>query len=215
MDTPEQQTPPENEIPQPVPAGLNVDHLSQYAALEEEKRELNQRIKTINKTLESLEPLIITDLVTARLTKVETQALTPAAKLAGELRQWALECYEAGREGKPQPEAPAIAVLHGPRKPFSRSLKIGSDVFASPVEGDKDSVIEALKQIDGLEGYVTENYNSQSLNSYVREIARDVQTACTEEGRPYDADAIKAALPKSLADKLKVSIVPVLRCTKT
>ena len=113
------------------------------------------------------------------------------------------------------PDAPPIAVLHGPRKPFTRSLKIGSDVFASPIEGDKDSVIEALKATEGLEDYVTESFNSQSLQGYVREIARDVQCACTEEGRLYDADAIKAAIPAALASKLKISIVPVLRCTKT
>ena len=211
----QEQVPPNAETPQHIPAGLNTDNLSQYAALEEEKRELNQRVKLINKLLESLEPLIIVDLVTNRLTKVETQAMTPAAQLAGQLRQWALECFDAGRDGKMMPDAPPIAVLHGPRKPFTRSLKIGSDVFASPIEGDKDSVIEALKATEGLEDYVTESFNSQSLQGYVREIARDVQCACTEEGRLYDADAIKAAIPAALASKLKISIVPVLRCTKT
>jgi hypothetical protein len=206
---------PGGEPPPPAPAGLNTDQLSMYAELDEEKKELNQRLKTINATMTSLEPSIITDLVTFRLTKVETEAMTPAAKLAGQLRQWALECFEAGRDGKPMPDPPAIPVLHGPRKPFKRSLKIAQDVFASPLDKDKDSVIEALKSLEDLRDYVTESFNSQSLQGYVREIARDVQTACTETGKAYDAEAIKAALPEVLAEKLKISIVPVLRCTKT
>lgn len=209
MSPTEQQTEPQ------APVGLDVEKLKLYAALQEEKRELNQRIKIINASLTELEPAIIANLVTNRLPQVQTEAMSPAAQLAGQLRQWALECYEAGKSGDQMPEAPAIPVLHGPRKPFIRSLRIGSDVYASPIEGDKDSVIEALKTLDELEGYVTESYNSQSLNAYVREIARDVQAQCTEQGRMYDAEAIKAALPAQLASTIKVSIVPVLRCTKT
>ena len=55
----------------------------------------------------------------------------------------------------------------------TRTLSIYPDVYASPLN-DRTEVAAALKASE-LGQYVAENYNSNSLTAYVREVWREVQ----------------------------------------
>ncbi len=181
--------------------------------LEEEKAYHKGRLKSIEGQLDAIEGAVITMLVNERLPSIKVEA-EPWAKFQADLiLNWAKACHEAGKAAQPMPEAPMATALIYSHTPPVRNLSIGHDVFASPVDGEKESVIEALRDCD-LGDYVTETYNSQSLQAYVREIAQQVKEACTTDGVEYTADAIKKALPEKLAERLKVSIVPVLRTRK-
>ena len=57
-----------------------------------------------------------------------------------------------------------------------RTVYLARDIFANP-SGPKESVIEALKGNDDLKDYVSENYNTQSLSAYVREVAKEIGRA--------------------------------------
>ena len=94
----------------------------------------------------------------------------------------------------------------------NRTISLSQDIYASP-ENDREDVVTALKQSE-LGQYVAENYNTNSLTAFVREVAREVAAVAEREGRPYDADDVRQALPKPLGDSLKVSFVHTLRSRK-
>ena len=87
-----------------------------------------------------------------------------------------------------------------------RTLAVVPQIFASPVDGDKEAVILALKGAE-LGQYVAEQYNPAQLRSYVKEIAKEVEQECKAEGAPMTAERIAAALPGELGSAVKVSIV--------
>ena len=93
-----------------------------------------------------------------------------------------------------------------------RTLSIYPDVHASPLNG-RDEVVDALKNSE-LGQYVAENYNTNSLTSFVREFWKELrQTACTER-RIVSEDDLRLALPAPLASVLKLSLFHKLSSTK-
>lgn len=102
-----------------------------------------------------------------------------------------------------------------------RVVYIQNDIFASPAAGEDDEeggdtrakVAEALAQTE-YAPLAKLNYNAQSLNAAIREIAREVETACEADGRMFDAQAVEDALPEPLKGVLKVSFVAKLRSRK-
>ena len=95
-----------------------------------------------------------------------------------------------------------------------RTIYLSNDIYAGPRDGDKASVIDALKAADDTAAFVAENYSPQTLKSFVRELAKDVEATCKQDGRLFDEDAVRAALPAQLAAALKISFVFVLRSRK-
>jgi hypothetical protein len=95
-----------------------------------------------------------------------------------------------------------------------RHVSIVKSIFAGPVDGDKDGVIDALKSVDETACFVAEAYSPQKLQAYVREIAHDVEAACKQDERLFDLDAVRAALAPQLARAIKVSFVHKLRSNK-
>jgi hypothetical protein len=93
-----------------------------------------------------------------------------------------------------------------------RTLSIYPDVYASPLN-DRDEVVDALKQSE-LGQYVAENYNSNSLTGFVREVWRELRQTAGREQRVIDENDLRAALPVPLASVLKLSIVHKLSSTK-
>jgi hypothetical protein len=79
--------------------------------------------------------------------------------------------------------------------------------------GERADVVAALKASE-LGQYVAENYNTNSLSAFVREVARDVAVLATREGRPYGEDEVLQALPQPLGTALKVSFIHSLRSRK-
>jgi hypothetical protein len=94
-----------------------------------------------------------------------------------------------------------------------RTLSVVPAIFASPVDGDKEAVIVALKDAE-LGQYVQEQFNPASLRAYVKEIAKEVEQVCKGEGVPMTAERIAAALPGTLGTAVKVSIVYELSSRK-
>jgi len=62
--------------------------------------------------------------------------------------------------------------------------------------------------------YVAENYNSNSLTAYVREVWREVVQRAQREDRVATEDDVRAALPKPLGDAIKISLVHKLSSRK-
>ena len=94
----------------------------------------------------------------------------------------------------------------------TRTLSIYPDVYASPLK-DRAEVAAALKASE-LGQYVAENYNSNSLTAYVREVWREVVQTAQREDRVATEDDVRAALPKPLGDAVKISLVHKLSSRK-
>jgi hypothetical protein len=93
-----------------------------------------------------------------------------------------------------------------------RTVYIAQDIHASPVN-DRAEVIAALKRSE-LGQYVAENYNTQSLKAFVREIAEEVRLRCQQQDRLFNEEEVRAALPSPLCDAMKVLFVHSLRSRK-
>ena len=93
-----------------------------------------------------------------------------------------------------------------------RTVYLAEDIYASPVN-DRGEVIAALKQSE-LGQYVSENYNTQSLKAFVREVAQEVRLRCQQEERLFTEDEVRLSLPAPLGDTLKISFVHSLRSRK-
>ena len=94
----------------------------------------------------------------------------------------------------------------------TRTLSIYPDVYASPLNG-RTEVAAALKASE-LGQYVAENYNSNSLTAYVREVWREVLQLAKRENRVATEEDVRAALPKPLGEVLKISLVHKLSSRK-
>ena len=94
----------------------------------------------------------------------------------------------------------------------TRTLSIYPDVYASPLNG-RTEVAAALKASE-LGQYVAENYNSNSLTAYVREVWREVLLLAKQQNRVAGEDDVRAALPKPLGEVLKISLVHKLSSRK-
>jgi hypothetical protein len=93
-----------------------------------------------------------------------------------------------------------------------RTVSLTQDVYASPLN-DREDVVDALKHSE-LGQYVAENYNSNSLTAFVREVKREVESRAKGEGRMYDENDVRAALPEPLGRALKISFVHKLSSRK-
>jgi hypothetical protein len=93
-----------------------------------------------------------------------------------------------------------------------RTVYIAQDIHASPVN-DRAEVISALKSSE-LGQYVSENYNTQSLRAFVREVAEEARLRCQQQDRLFTEEEVRAALPSPLSDALKISFVHSLRSRK-
>jgi hypothetical protein len=93
-----------------------------------------------------------------------------------------------------------------------RLVYIARDIYAGPLI-DRSEVIAALKA-SGLGQYVCENYNTQSLRAFVREVAEEVNLRCEQEERLLTEEEVRAALPAPLGAALKISFVHSLRSRK-
>lgn len=93
-----------------------------------------------------------------------------------------------------------------------RTVSLVHDIYASPLY-DREDVVAALKQSE-LGQYVAENYNTNSLTAFVREVKREVDSQAQQEQRPYDEEDIRAALPAPLGQALKISFVHKLSSRK-
>lgn len=93
-----------------------------------------------------------------------------------------------------------------------RTVSLAQEIYASPLDG-RERVIEALKASE-LAQYVSENYNTNSLSAFVREVARDVAAQAEREERIFTEEDVRAALPAPLGLALKISFVHTLRSRK-
>ena len=85
-----------------------------------------------------------------------------------------------------------------------RTYYINRRLFAGPAEGrTKYDVAEALKSA-GLNEYVNETYNSNSLAAYVRQCVHEA------EGASLSTEEMRGLLPEPLRDVLKIGDVFVL-----
>ena len=96
---------------------------------------------------------------------------------------------------------------------MTRTLSIYQDVYASPMN-DREEVVAALKASE-LGVYVAENYNTNSLTSYVREVWNELKdTARREQRVVFEAD-LRAALPEALRPVLKISLLHKLSSVRS
>jgi len=95
----------------------------------------------------------------------------------------------------------------------SRTLSIYPDVYASPVN-DREEVVAALK-LSELGQYVAENYNTNSLTSYVREVWKELRDTAKREQRVVTERDLRAALPEPLQPVLKIAMIHKLSSTKS
>lgn len=93
-----------------------------------------------------------------------------------------------------------------------RTVSLAQEIYASPLDG-RERVVEALKASE-LAQYVSENYNTNSLSAFVREVARDVAAQAEREDRIFTEEDVRAALPAPLGLALKISFVHTLRSRK-
>jgi hypothetical protein len=93
-----------------------------------------------------------------------------------------------------------------------RLVYLAQEVYAGPVN-DRSEVIAALKASE-LGQYVSENYNTQSLRAFVREVAEEVRLRCEQQERLFTEEEVRAALPAPLGAALKISFVHSLRSRK-
>ena len=85
-----------------------------------------------------------------------------------------------------------------------RTVYLHRDIYASPKDGERAAVVEALKECD-LSQYIKEDYNANSLTAFVREMVREAEEQARLEKRVLVDPA--GALPAGLAAKLNVSTV--------
>ena len=71
-----------------------------------------------------------------------------------------------------------------------RTLSIYPDVYASPLN-DREEVVNALKQSE-LGQYVAENYNSNSLTGFVREVWKEIRQTANREQRVVTEDDLRS-----------------------
>ena len=96
---------------------------------------------------------------------------------------------------------------------MTRTLSIYQDVYASPLN-EREEVVAALKASE-LGVYVAENYNTNSLTSYVREVWNELKdTARREQRVVFEAD-LRAALPEALRPVLKISLLHKLSSVRS
>ena len=93
-----------------------------------------------------------------------------------------------------------------------RTVYIAQDIQASPLN-DRAEVIAALKRSE-LGQYVSENYNTQSLRAFVREVAEEARLRCQQQSRLFTEEEVRTALPSPLSEALKISFVHSLRSRK-
>lgn len=93
-----------------------------------------------------------------------------------------------------------------------RTVYIAQDIQASPLN-DRAEVIAALKRSE-LGQYVSENYNTQSLRAFVREVAEEARLRCQQQDRLFTEEDVRTALPSPLSETLKISFVHSLRSRK-
>jgi len=93
-----------------------------------------------------------------------------------------------------------------------RTVYIAQDIHASPAN-DRAEVIAALKASE-LAQYVSENYNTQSLRAFVREVAEEARLRCQQQNRLFTEEEVRTALPAPLGLALKISFVHTLRSRK-
>jgi len=95
-----------------------------------------------------------------------------------------------------------------------RRVALSQKAAARPLE-DREAVIAALKA-SPISGYVAEDYNTRSLDAFVTEVLDDVRRRARDEewGRLYTEEDVRAALPESLHDVLKVSFYYLLSSTR-
>jgi hypothetical protein len=93
-----------------------------------------------------------------------------------------------------------------------RLLSITQDVYASPAQ-DRLAVCKALSEAQ-LAHFVQENFNTNTLKAYVREIAREVKEECLREQRIFDEEALRAGLPEPLRNALRIGFLHTLRVLK-
>lgn len=102
-----------------------------------------------------------------------------------------------------------------------RVVYIQNDIFASPASGDgseedgdaRAKVAEALAQTE-YASLSKLNYNANSLNAAVREIARELEATCDAENKLLDEETVRNALPEPLRDLLKITFSQKLRSRK-
>ena len=85
-----------------------------------------------------------------------------------------------------------------------RTVYLHRDLYASPIDGDKEAVARALKEAE-LSQYVHEDYNANSLKAYVREMVREAEERARVEGTVLED--LSTAIPPALAATLKLSTV--------
>jgi len=93
-----------------------------------------------------------------------------------------------------------------------RMVYLAQDIYAGPLR-DRGEVIAALKASE-LGQYVSENYNTQSLKAFVREVAEEARLRCQQEERLFSEEEVRLSLPTPLGDTLKISFVHSLRSRK-
>jgi len=93
-----------------------------------------------------------------------------------------------------------------------RTLSIYPDVYASPLN-DREEVVDALKESE-LGQYVAENYNTNSLTSFVREVWKELRRGADRGQRVVTEDDLRAALPEPLRGALKISLIHKLSSTR-
>jgi hypothetical protein len=96
---------------------------------------------------------------------------------------------------------------------MTRMLSIYQDVYASPIN-DRGEVVGALKESE-LGQYVAENYNTNSLTSYVRELWKELKETARREGRIVTEADLRTALPSALQPVLKISLLHKLSSTRS
>jgi hypothetical protein len=93
-----------------------------------------------------------------------------------------------------------------------RLVYLAQEIYAGPLN-DRAQVIAALKASE-LGQYISENYNTQSLKAFVREVAEEVRLRCEQQERLFTEEEVRAALPAPLGAALKISFVHSLRTRK-
>jgi hypothetical protein len=93
-----------------------------------------------------------------------------------------------------------------------RTVYIAQDIQAGPLN-DRAEVIGALRRSE-LGQYISENYNTQSLRAFVREVAEEARLRCQQQNRLFTEEEVRVALPSPLCDALKISFVHSLRSRK-
>lgn len=96
-----------------------------------------------------------------------------------------------------------------------RLVYLAQEVFIGAADGcERADVIAALKADEDASAFVSENYNSQSLRSWVKEIAESVVTACRDAGELYTEDKVLEALPAGLRNVLRITFGKTIRTRK-